>query len=199
MVIYFPYLRVFRRPLNVNGSPMLASFEQFVNLVRQLRGPEGCPWDQACTLESLQKEFLEEAEELRDAVKKEDFANIKEELADVLFNLILMGVIAEEKGHFSLKEVLQDGYAKIVSRHTWVFGEDKVKTAEEAIAQWKKNKKKEKKPVPTRTKTLAAKNKFAINAAAKGKTPAKTVINNKKNTTAKPKPTSGQAKKLIKK
>lgn len=176
---------------------MLSSFEQFVNLVRQLRGPEGCPWDQACTLESLQKEFLEEAEELRDAIQKGDYPNIKEELADVLFNVVLMGVIAEEKGHFSFKEVLQDGYTKIVSRHTWVFGEDKVKTAEEAIAQWKKNKKKEKKLMSKSTRTTpSSTKKFVRKRSPKAKPP--TSGRKGKNAQEKIKITASKPKKIIK-
>lgn len=90
---------------------------------------------------------MEEAEEVKQALEKADYENLKEELGDMLFNIVLMGVIAEEEKRFTLKEVLQAVEKKITSRHTWVFGKDvgKVKTAEEALAQWKKNKKKERK------------------------------------------------------
>ncbi len=124
---------------------MLPSFQKLVDIARTLRGPSGCPWDKSRTILSLQKDFMEEAEEVKQALEKEDYANLREELGDILFNIVLMGVIAEEEKRFTLKEILQEVEKKIVSRHTWVFGKDKgkVKTPEEALAQWATNKRAE--------------------------------------------------------
>lgn len=90
---------------------------------------------------------MEEADEVKQALEKKDYMNLREELGDILFNIVLMGVIAEEEGRFTLKEIFDEVKEKIISRHTWVFGEDKgrVNTAEEAIKKWKKNKIKERK------------------------------------------------------
>ena|SRR3989338_6180434 len=124
---------------------MIHSFKKLVDIARQLRGPEGCPWDQSKTLPDLQKDFMEEAEEVKQALEKEDWENVREELGDILFNIVLMAVIAEEQGRFTMKDVLDGIQEKIVRRHTWVFGNDKASTPEEAIAIWKKNKALEKK------------------------------------------------------
>ena len=124
---------------------MMQSFKKLVEIARQLRGPEGCPWDQSKTLEELQKDFMEEADEVKQALEKNDWKNLREELGDVLFNMVLMTVIAEEQGLFTMKDVLEDIQKKIVSRHTWVFGDDKASTPGEAIALWQKNKENERK------------------------------------------------------
>lgn len=123
---------------------MIASLQKLLEIAKTLRGPNGCPWDKSRTLLSLQKDFAEEADEVLAALKNEDDANLKEELGDVLFNILLMTTIAEEEKRFTLKAVLEGVTEKIVSRHTWVFGDDKATTPEEAIAMWKKNKAKEK-------------------------------------------------------
>lgn len=124
---------------------MNEAFEQLVVLARRLRGEGGCPWDQEQTLESLQSAFMEEAEEVKQALQNKDVGNLKEELGDVLYTMMLMSLIAEEEGKFSLKEVMEAAHQKIVDRHTWVFGEDRAETSAEALAIWKKNKKKERK------------------------------------------------------
>lgn len=80
---------------------------------------------------------------MQEAIQKEDYENLKEELGDVIFNIVMMVNIAEEKKLFTMKEVLDDIAKKIIERHTWVFGDDKVETAEEALKKWKENKAKE--------------------------------------------------------
>lgn len=118
------------------------TFQNLLKIAAKLRSPDGCPWDRQQTIASLQKDFAEEAQEMNSAIAKKDYQNLQEEIGDVLFNLILMVQIAEEEKLFTIKEVLQDIEKKIIERHTWVFGDDKgkVKTAEDAIKLWKKNK-----------------------------------------------------------
>jgi uncharacterized protein YabN with tetrapyrrole methylase and pyrophosphatase domain len=123
---------------------MIKSFKELVEIAQKLRGPDGCPWDKSKTFENIQKDFMEEADEVREALEKKDWDNLKEELGDILFNIVMMTTIAEEQGFFSMKDVLQDIQKKIVDRHTWVFGDDKASTPEEALALWNKNKEKEK-------------------------------------------------------
>lgn len=124
---------------------MQDAFQQLVDLARRLRGPKGCPWDQEQTILGLQGAFMEEADEVRQALQNQDYDNLKEELGDVLYTLILMSLIAEEEGRFTLKDILREVHGKIVERHTWVFGDDKASTAEEALKIWKKNKEKKRK------------------------------------------------------
>ena len=121
---------------------MSAEFDKLVKLARFLRSKKGCPWDREQTLASLSKSVEEESQELIAAIQKKDHPNLKEEIGDLLFNLIMLSQIAEEQKLFKLKDTLKDIEQKILSRHTWVFGKDKAKTAEEAIAIWKRNKQK---------------------------------------------------------
>jgi len=117
--------------------------EELLKLAKKLRAPDGCPWDREQTIQSLMKCIEEEAEEVIEAVQKDDLENLKEELGDLLFNIAMVMNIAEEKEYFTTEEVFEAIQEKIISRHTWVFGDDKVETAEEALALWKKNKEKE--------------------------------------------------------
>lgn len=117
-------------------------FIQLKKLAEKLRGKNGCPWDKKQTIKSMLENIINEAEEVKEAIDKEDHENLKEELGDLLFNIIMIAQIAEEKKLFTISEVLRGIEKKILDRHTWVFGEDKVKTADEALALWKRNKKK---------------------------------------------------------
>lgn len=87
----------------------------------------------------------EEAGEVSAAIKNGDHENLKEELGDVLFQIIMIAQIAGENGHFKMEDIIATIEHKIISRHTWVFGKDKAKTPEEAIAMWRRNKALEKK------------------------------------------------------
>ena len=122
---------------------MLKSFEELVKIAKKLRGPNGCPWDKSRQVSDLKEDLIEEAEEVAEAIDNKDDENLKEELGDLLFNIILLAVIAEEEGRFSMKGILDDIAEKIVRRHTWVFGDDKASTPEEALAIWAQNKAKE--------------------------------------------------------
>jgi len=123
----------------------LKSFYELYSIAKQLRSDKGCPWDKSRKISDLVSDFAEEAEEIKQAVQNEDNDNLKEEIGDTLFTLILMSIIAEEEGLFDWNQVCDGIKEKLISRHTWVFGDDTADTAEEALALWKKNKEKEKK------------------------------------------------------
>ncbi|MBU1992098.1 MAG: MazG nucleotide pyrophosphohydrolase domain-containing protein [Patescibacteria group bacterium] len=117
-------------------------FKKLVKLAEYLRGANGCPWDKKQTIESMLEHVKEEAEEVYEAIEKGHAESLKEELGDLLFNVIMIAQITKEKGKFDIGDVLRDIEKKIIDRHTWVFGGDKAKTPEEALAKWKENKKK---------------------------------------------------------
>lgn len=121
------------------------SFERLMGMTEKLRGPKGCPWDKAQTLESLTKCFSEESGEVLAALKKKDMENLEEEMGDVCFTLALMLQVAKEKKLFTPESMFKKVAEKIIARHTWVFENDKVSTPEEALKLWKKNKKRLKK------------------------------------------------------
>jgi len=122
----------------------MRKFKRLTKIAKKLRSPTGCPWDRAQKLEDMPEKLREEIEEVIQAIEKNDSENLQEEIGDILFVLILTAQIAEEEGKLTMKDVLKGIEEKIISRHTWVFGKDKVKTPEEALAQWKKNKEVEK-------------------------------------------------------
>jgi uncharacterized protein YabN with tetrapyrrole methylase and pyrophosphatase domain len=118
-------------------------FEEIVKLVRKLR--KECPWDRQQTIKTLKEDLLSEADEVRKAIENEDYKNLKEELGDLLWSIVLIGVVAEEKGLFSINDSLKEVKEKIVRRHPHVFGNLKAKTPEDAIRFFKEAKMKEKK------------------------------------------------------
>lgn len=119
------------------------TFQDLCDLAAKLRSDTGCPWDRKQTIESMLKHTDEEVHEMRQAVENGDYPNLQEELGDVLFQLVMISQIAKEDGHFNMDDVIAGISEKIISRHTWVFGEDKASTPEEALEMWRRNKEKE--------------------------------------------------------
>jgi MazG family protein len=119
-------------------------FAELVAIMARLRGPGGCPWDREQTMEDLARYLKEEAEEAAQAIEAGDMAAVAEELGDLLFNLIHAARIAEERGHFDIREVVEAARDKIVRRHPHVFGDAKATTKEEVLAHWNRVKAEEK-------------------------------------------------------
>lgn len=120
------------------------NFNDLVETFAVLRGPNGCPWDRKQTHESLIKCLQNESQELIDAINNKDDENMKEELGDVLLQVLMHSQIAAEEGKFTIDDVIQGLYDKLHRRHPHVFGEHaKAATAEEALEVWRAMKKKE--------------------------------------------------------
>jgi tetrapyrrole methylase family protein/MazG family protein len=122
----------------------MKEFKDLVSIVKKLRGPQGCPWDKEQTYASLTKYIIEEAYELVDAIKKQSFLLLKEELGDVLLHVVMLSGMAAEEGHFTIKEVIEEVSTKMIRRHPHVFADTKLKTAQEVCVNWEKIKDKEK-------------------------------------------------------
>jgi MazG family protein len=133
-----------------NGDPG-AALNEFVAIVRRLRGPGGCPWDAQQTPETLKTYVLEEAYELVEALDSNDPGKIKEELGDLLLHLVFLSDLYQERGNFSLAEVTAGIAAKMIHRHPHVFGDAQAETQEELRRLWQQAKAQEGKPpaVPT--------------------------------------------------
>ncbi|MGN0106222.1 MAG: nucleoside triphosphate pyrophosphohydrolase [Hominilimicola sp.] len=114
------------------------------DIMAALRGENGCPWDKEQTHQSIKKSMIEECYEAIDALDSGDDHAFANELGDVLLQVVFHSRIAEERGAFSFDDVVNEICTKLITRHTHVFGEDKAVSAEEALGQWEKNKKKEK-------------------------------------------------------
>ncbi|MDF2613241.1 MAG: mazG [Clostridia bacterium] len=122
------------------------TYEDLLGIIDKLRGENGCPWDRVQTHTSLLPHLLEESYELVDAINNEDIANLKEELGDVLLQVLLHAQIEKEKGTFSMKEIVDSLAEKLVYRHPHVFKETNgVDTPEKVVSSWEELKKHEKK------------------------------------------------------
>lgn len=119
-------------------------FAEVVEILRRLRAPDGCPWDRAQTHESIRINALEEAYELVDAIDRKDSDRMREEAGDVLMQALFHTLIEEERGAFTVTDVLSGLCEKLITRHTHVFGQDKASGADGALSVWDKNKMKEK-------------------------------------------------------
>ncbi|MDD3569707.1 MAG: nucleoside triphosphate pyrophosphohydrolase [Lachnospiraceae bacterium] len=119
-------------------------FDDLVEIIRTLRGENGCPWDKVQTHETLRDSMVEEAYEVVEAINNKDMSNLCEELGDVLLQVIFHSMIEAEKGGFTLEDVYDGISKKMISRHSHIFAEDVANTTEEVLVNWEKNKKKEK-------------------------------------------------------
>ncbi|MBE3589732.1 MAG: nucleoside triphosphate pyrophosphohydrolase [Firmicutes bacterium] len=110
--------------------------ERVVEILRRLRGPGGCPWDRQQTHESLRRYVIEEAYEVVTAIDSGDAAQLKEELGDLLLQVVFHSVIAEEAGAFDWRDVAHGLAEKLVRRHPHVFGGLRAATAEDVHSIW---------------------------------------------------------------
>jgi XTP/dITP diphosphohydrolase len=169
----------------------VSNLDDLITTAHKLRAPGGCPWDAEQTHESLLTYLIEETHELIDAVQSKDPKAIKEELGDVLYNVIFHADIAEANGDFDIQDVAKYMEDKMKSRHPHVFGNEEelkefaAKTGEDVMKSWDNHKKKEKPEresvldgVPLTMPALALANKVIgkaekLGVLEKGKSPIK--------------------------
>ncbi len=124
------------------------TFEEFIEIIKVLRGENGCPWDREQTHESLKNCMIEEAYEVLEgidnAVKEGSYSNLCEELGDVLLQVVMHSEIAREEGHFTLDDVVTGVSQKMIRRHPHVFGDVNVNNSEEVLLNWEQIKQQEK-------------------------------------------------------
>ena len=111
-------------------------FCNFVDTIAALRAPDGCPWDREQTHESIAHNMIEEAYEAVDAIEKGDIEHVREELGDVLLQVVLQSQIAADAGEFTIDDVCADIDAKMIRRHPHVFGEACAQNASEVLDLW---------------------------------------------------------------
>jgi len=125
----------------------MKSFDRLIRVMKRLRGPQGCPWDKKQTHESLLRYLFEEAQEVKASIRKKDWPNFEEELGDILLQVIFHAQMAQEKGLFSIEDVIKTLIRKLTLRHPHVFGfttahkkllkkGQKFATAQDVIASW---------------------------------------------------------------
>ena len=120
----------------------LAAFERLLDVMDTLR--EKCPWDHKQTLETLRPQTIEETYELSDAILKKDMFNISKELGDLLLHVVFYAKIGKEQGEFDIADVCNKLCDKLIYRHPHIYGDVRVKNAEEVVGNWEQLKTKEK-------------------------------------------------------
>ena len=119
-------------------------WEDFLRIMRLLRSPGGCPWDAEQTHQSIRRNFLEETYEALDALDRDDPVDMCEELGDVLMQVVCHATIEEERGRFTMADVVDGVAQKMVYRHPHVFGTVHVDNSDQVLVNWEKLKRTEK-------------------------------------------------------
>ncbi len=120
------------------------TMEDLIRLITVLRSPGGCPWDRKQTHESIKKNFIEETYEAIEAINKKDTQGLREELGDVLLQIMLHCEMEREKGSFDFNDVVNELCQKLVERHPHVFGDSSAANSAEALDRWDEVKRKTK-------------------------------------------------------
>ena len=121
----------------------MEAFDRLVEIMHKLRAPGGCPWDAEQTHDSIKPALLEETYETLEAIDSKDYKALKEELGDLLLQVIFHSEIGKEKDEFTLEDVIKGITEKLVRRHPHVFGESNVKDTKDVLHQWSRIKQKE--------------------------------------------------------
>lgn len=117
--------------------------DELLKIMSALRGEKGCPWDREQTMESLKPFIVEETYEVLEAIDEKDPEDVKEELGDLLFQIVFQCQIAKEKGDFDMADVIEKIGRKMIARHPHVFGDADYKTSAEVLVHWEAQKKRE--------------------------------------------------------
>lgn len=117
---------------------------RLVTLMARLRSPDGCPWDREQTFDTIKRYTLEETYEVFDAIERRAWPDLKDELGDLLLQILFYAQMADEAGHFNLEKVAENLEAKIIRRHPHVFGDATASSSEEVLRSWEQIKAAEK-------------------------------------------------------
>jgi len=126
----------------------MSAIDDLKATMARLRAPNGCPWDQEQTHASLVRCLIDEVSELIDTIDRDDTPHMREELGDVLIQIVFHAHIAAEKGQFTFDDVARDINEKLIRRHPHVFGAGRLATSEQVIVAWEQIKATEKKNGP---------------------------------------------------
>ncbi len=129
-------------------------FEFLLEMMSVLRSPQGCIWDREQTHDSIKRNMIEEAYEASEAIDNNDMNSLKEELGDVLLQVVFHSQIGEEKKEFKISDVLKEIINKLYRRHPHVFGDKSFKDSGEVLTSWEEIKKAERKNNPLKTESI---------------------------------------------
>ncbi len=138
-------------PAAASSQPKLLeeSFARAVAIMAQLRGPDGCPWDREQTFDSIRRYTLEETYEVLDAIERKDWAGLKDELGDLLLQVLFYAEMAQEEKLFTLQDVTDNLKEKLIRRHPHVFANrERVETSAQVLQSWEEIKRSERANAP---------------------------------------------------
>ncbi len=125
-----------------------AAMARAAALMARLRGPEGCPWDREQTFDSIKRHTLEETYEVFDAIERRAWPELRDELGDLLLQVLFYAQMAAEAGYFSLKDVAEALSAKLIRRHPHIFGDAIATDSDAVLRNWEQIKRTEKRGAP---------------------------------------------------
>jgi ATP diphosphatase len=125
-----------------------------IAIMARLRGPDGCPWDREQTFDSIKKHTLEETYEVFDAIERRDWPDLKDELGDLLLQVLFYAQMADEAGHFTLAEVASSLNAKLIRRHPHIFAGEQATDSAAVLRNWEQIKRSEKKAASTENASM---------------------------------------------
>lgn len=116
---------------------------KLVSIINTLRGKNGCPWDKKQNFKSIREHVLEESYEVIESINLKDYNKLKEELGDLLIQIIFLSRLAEEKNYFNINDVIETASDKLIRRHPHIFGNIKVRSTKQVLRNWERIKKSE--------------------------------------------------------
>lgn len=119
-------------------------FDQLIEIMAKLRGPEGCPWDKEQTSDTIKGHLIEEAYEVVEAINNKDYKELNEELGDLLLQVVFHSQLAKETGQFDISDVIKGINEKLIRRHPHIFAGQRVEDTKEVLKRWEEIKKQEK-------------------------------------------------------
>ena len=137
------YCRKYKSMVDFENKPNYNVYD-LKALMELLRGPDGCPWDSEQSHKSIRRNLLEEAYEAAEAIDEDDTDHLREELGDVLMQVVFHADIAKKEGRFDFDDIADATCKKLIRRHPHVFGEVRAKNGKESLAFWEDIKRKEK-------------------------------------------------------
>jgi nucleoside triphosphate diphosphatase len=126
-----------------------ASFAEAIAIMARLRGPDGCPWDREQTFDSIKRHTLEETYEVFDAIERRAWPDLKDELGDLLLQVLFYAQMASEAGYFTLQDVASSLNAKLIRRHPHIFAGAEVADSADVLRNWEQIKQSEKRAAPS--------------------------------------------------
>ena len=157
---------------------IMEKFDKLVEIIATLRGPNGCPWDKKQTHQSLLPFLFEDSNEVADTILSNDYNHLREELGDLLLQVVLHSQIAKENGHFSISDVIDSISEKMIRRHPHIFSDVKVESEEEVNRLWDEIKKQERKDIKTQNNSILDNVPEKLSALPKSKKIQNEVIKN---------------------